>query len=95
MNDADVKLDAAIKAEADRAQKAEKEIADKVGLTGAEGSRTFAPTTNYGTGSTSVVGNMEKLDTALNAVSVKVNAIQYKVSGTTLEFFGISEDKTV
>lgn len=77
-----------------RAQKAEKEIADKVGLTGDEGKRTFTPTTNYGTGSTSVVDNMQKLDTALNAVSVKVNAIQYKVSGTTLEFFGISP-KTV
>ena len=90
LNDADVKLDAAIKAEETRAQKAEKEIADKVGLTGAEGSRTFTPTTTYGAGSTSVVNNMQKLDTALNAVSVKVNAIQYKVTGTTLEFFGIS-----
>ena len=95
LNDADVKLDAALKAEETRAQKAEKEIADKVGLTGDEGARTFAPTQNYGTGSTSVVDNMQKLDTALNAVSVKVNAIQYKVSGTTLEFFGISENKTV
>ena len=78
-----------------RAQDAENEIAVKVGLTGAEGSRTFTPTQNYGTGSTSVVDNMQKLDTALNAVSVKVNAIQYKVNGTTLEFFGISENKTV
>ena len=74
-----------------RAQDAEKEIAEKVGLTGAEGSRTFAPTTNYGADSTSVVDNMQKLDTALNAVSVKVNAIQYKVNVTTLEFYGMTE----
>lgn len=85
----------ALTEEIGRAQKAEKEIADKVGLTGAEGSRTFTPTTTYGAGSTSVVDNMQKLDTALNAVSVKVNAIQYQVNGTTLEFFGISENKTV
>lgn len=77
-----------------RAQDAEKEIAEKVGLTGDEGKRTFTSTTNYGDGSTSVVENMQKLDTALNAVSVKVNAIQYQVNGTTLEFFGISP-KTV
>lgn len=74
-----------------RAQDAEKEIADKVGLTGDEGKRTFTPTTNYGTGSTSVVDNMQKLDTALNDVSVKVNAIQYKVNGTTLEFYGMTK----
>lgn len=73
-----------------RAQDAEKEIAEKVGLTGDEGKRTFTSTTNYGAGSTSVVDNMQKLDTALNVVSVKVNAIQYKVTDTTLEFFGIS-----
>lgn len=80
----------ALTEEIGRAQKAEREIADRVGLTGAEGSRTFTPTTTYGAGSTSVVDNMQKLDTALNAVSVKVNAIQYQVKDTTLEFFGIS-----
>lgn len=78
-----------------RAQDAEKEIADKVGLTGAEGSRTFAPTQNYGTGSTNVVENMQKLDTKLKEVADGLAAVQYKVSGTTLEFFGISENKTV
>lgn len=90
LNDADVKLDTALKAEADRAQKAEKEIADKVGLTGDEGARTFAPTTNYGADSTSVVGNMQKLDTKLKEVADGLAAVQYKVNGTTLEFFGIS-----
>ena len=90
LNDADVKLDAALKAEADRAQKAEKEIADKVGLTGNEGALTFTPTQNYGTGSTSVVDNMQKLDTQLKKVTDDLAAVQYKVNGTTLEFFGIS-----
>lgn len=85
----------ALTEEIGRAQKAEKEIADKVGLTGAEGSRTFAPTQNYGTGSTSVVDNMQKLDTQLKKVTDDLAAVQYKVSGTTLEFFGISENKTV
>ncbi len=73
-----------------RAQKAEKEIADKVGLTGAEGSRTFASTTNYGAGSTSVVDNMQKLDTQLKKVTDDLAKVQYQVNGTTLEFFGIS-----
>ena len=91
LNDADIKLDDAIKAEVDRAKSAETEIADKVGLTGAEGSRTFTPTTNYGAGSTSVVGNMQKLDTQLRKVTDDLAAVQYKVNGTTLEFFGISE----
>ena len=95
LNDADVKLDTAIKAEETRAKAAEDEIANKVGLTGAEGSRTFTPTTNYGgtdtSAATSVMGNMQKIDTALKAVSDKANAIQYKVNGTTLEFYGMTE----
>lgn len=77
--------------EIDRAQDAEGEIADVVGLSGAEGSRTFTPTTNYGTGSTTVVGNMQALDTALKAVSDKANSIQYKVAGTELTFYGMTE----
>lgn len=81
----------ALTEEIGRAQKAEKEIADKVGLTGAEGSRTFAPTQNYGTGSTSVVDNMQKLDTQLKKVTDDLAAVQYKVSGTTLEFYGMTE----
>lgn len=95
LNDADVKLDTAIKAEETRAKAAEAEIANKVGLTGAEGSRTFTPTTNYGgtdaSAATSVMNNMQKIDTALKAVSDKANAIQYKVNGTTLEFYGMTE----
>lgn len=80
----------ALTKEIGRAQKAEKEIADKVGLTGAEGSRTFAPTNNYGAGSTSVVDNMQKLDTQLKKVTDDLAAVRYQVNGTTLEFFGIS-----
>lgn len=101
LNDADVKLDAELKKEADRAkaaeeaevtraQKAEKEIADKVGLTGVEGSRTFTPTHNYGGASATVMANMEAIDTKLQEVEVAAKAIQYQVSGTTLEFFGIN-----
>lgn len=82
-------------AEANRAKSAEKEIADKVGLTGDEGKRTFTPTTNYGgagteSAATSVMDNMQKLDTQLKNVTDKLAAVQYKVTGTTLEFFGIS-----
>ena len=79
--------------EVTRAKAAEKEIADKVGLTGVEGSRTFVPTTNYGGAATSVMDNMQKLDTKLNEVAGKLAGVQYKVSGTTLEFFGITENK--
>ena len=92
LNDADVKLDAALKAEVERAKSAETSIDEAIGLTkgGDNETRTFAPTTNYGTGSTSVVENMQKLDTKLKEVADGLAAVQYKVNGTTLEFFGIS-----
>lgn len=76
-------------AEVTRAKNAEGEIADKVGLTGAEGSRTFTPTTNYGTGSTTIMDNMRALDTQLKTVSDNLNAITYEVNGTELIFRGI------
>ena len=88
LNDADVKLDAALKTEETRATNAEKEIAGLVGLGGTEGSRTFTPTTNYGGSSASVAANMQALDTAIKAVA---DGIQYQVSGSTLEFFGVSQ----
>lgn len=92
LNDADVKLDAALKAEVDRAKNAETSIDAAIGLTkGRENeTRTFTPTTNYGADSTSVVNNMQKLDTKLKEVADSLAAVQYKVNGTTLEFFGIS-----
>lgn len=72
-----------------RAQTAETAIDTAVGLTKAANAetRSFTPTTNYGTGATTVMGNMQALDTALAAVSTQV---QYSVSGTTLEFFGMT-----
>lgn len=91
LNNADVKLDAALKAEETRAKAAEQEIANKVGLTGPEGSRVFTPTSNYGGSAATVKGNLDALDTQLKAVSDKLDGVQYKVNGTTLEFYGISE----
>ena len=95
LNDADIKLDTALKAEADRAKLAETSIDSVVGLTKVENSetRTFTPTTNYGGGATSVMDNMQKLDTKLNELAGTLAGVQYKVSGTTLEFFGITEKK--
>ncbi len=90
---ADNTLTQDLAAEVTRAQKAEKEIADKVGLTGAEGSRTFTPTTNYGGASATVMANMQAIDTKLKEVEGTLAGVQYKVNGTTLEFFGITEKK--
>ena len=73
-----------------RAQNAEGEIAGLVGLGGTEGSRTFTPTTNYGGNSASVVANLQALDTQVKANADALAAVQYKVDGTTLEFFGMT-----
>lgn len=97
LNDADVKLDAALKVEADRAKSAETSIDAAIGLTKGKDNetRTFTPTTNYGgagteSAATSVMDNMQKLDTQLKKVTDDLAKVQYKVTGTTLEFFGIS-----
>ena len=90
---ADTKLTQDLAAEVTRAQAAEKEIAEKVGLTGDEGSRTFTPTTNYGGQSATVMANMQAIDTKLKEVEGTLAGVQYKVNGTTLEFFGITEKK--
>lgn len=95
LNDADVKLDAALKAEETRAKSAETAIDGAVGLTkdaSGEG-RTYTNTGEYIGKETSntVASDIKALDTQLKAVTDKVNAIQYKVTGTTLEFFEISE----
>ena len=90
----DIASDSDLDAEETRAQNAEGEIASLVGLNGTEGNLSFTPTTNYGgtgaSAATTVVENMQKIDTALKAVSDKADAIQYKVNGTTLEFFGMT-----
>jgi len=78
-----------------RAQNAETAIDTAVGLTKASGSetRSFTPTTNYGgsgaSAATSVMDNMQKLDTALDALADTVGGMCYSISGTTLIFNGI------
>lgn len=76
-----------------RATTAEAAIDAAVGLTKAQGleDRTFTPTTNYGSGSTSVVDNLQKIDTQLKSISDSVAGVKYDVNGTTLEFFGITK----
>ena len=85
-------------AEITRAQAAEGEIAGLVGLGGTEGARAFTPTTNYGGSSTSVMGNMQALDTqiktnadAIAALQTQVGAIEYEVNGTELILYGIPQ----
>lgn len=96
LNDADVKLDAALKAEETRAKAAETAIDSAVGLTKDANSetRSFTPTTNYGgtgaSAATSVMDNMQKIDTKLKEVADGLAAVQYKVNGTTLEFYGMT-----
>ena len=101
-------IDAAIATEKARAQAAETEIANKVGLTGAEKSRTWTPTTNYGGSTTTVKDNMQAIDTALKAVQdgylkgVKVNnktasvdnnrIASVTVDGGDIALTGYSED---
>lgn len=99
LNDADVKLDAALKAEANRAKSAETSIDAAIGLTkgGNNETRTYANTGEYigKEASNTVASDIKALDTQLKNVTDKLTAVQYKVNGTTLEFFGISENKTV
>ena len=94
LNDADVKLDAAIKAEVDRAKSAETAIDSAIGLTKAESGegRTYTNTGEYiGKGDTNTVASdIKALDTQLKTVTDKVGEIQYKVNGTTLEFYGMT-----
>lgn len=79
--------------EVTRAKAAETAIDKAVGLTKAQSSegRTFTPTTNYGSGSTSIVANLQKIDTQLKSISDSVAGVKYDVTGTTLEFFGITK----
>lgn len=80
-------------AEVNRAKSAETAIDTAVGLTkdaNGEG-RTWTPTSNYGGTTASVKDNMQALDAQLKTVSDNLAAVKYKVTGTTLEFFGIDE----
>ena len=93
LNNADVLLDTALKAEETRAKSAETAIDSAVGLTkGAnDETRTYTNTGNYiGKSATNTLASdIKALDTQLKAVSDAAAGIQYQVSGTTLEFFGI------
>lgn len=68
------------------------EIAARKAVDGQDGKTYVAnASANYIGSATSLNDADVKLDAALKAVSDKANAIQYKVSGTTLEFFGMTE----
>ena len=74
-----------------RAQTAETAIDTAVGLTKAQNAetRSFTPTTNYGTGSTTIMGNMQVLDTQIKANADAIGAIEAQLTGTLLTFNGI------
>lgn len=96
VTESDIASASALSAEVTRATTAEAAIDTAVGLTKAQDSetRTFTPTTNYGSGSTSIVNNLQKIDTQLKSISDSVAGVMYNVSGTTLEFFGIAKKAT-
>lgn len=95
LNDADVKLDAALKAEVVRANSAETSIDAAIGLTKGENNetRTYANTGEYIGKKTSntVASDIKALDTQLKKVTDDLAKVQYKVNGTTLEFYGMTE----
>ena len=84
LNDADVKLDAAIKAEVDRANSAEQALQNELNATQAgaglstDGTYTANTSSNYLTGATSLADADNKLDTKLYELS---GAVQTAVSG--------------
>lgn len=95
LNNADVKLDAALKAEENRAKSAETSIDAAIGLTKGENNetRTYANTGEYIGKKTSntVASDIKALDTQLKKVTDDLAKVQYKVNGTTLEFYGMTE----
>ena len=85
---------AAREAEVTRAKRAETSIDSVVGLTKADDDETRTYT-NQGeyigkAGTNTVASDIKALDTNLKTVADGLAAVRYKVSGTTLEFFGIS-----
>lgn len=76
LNDADVKLDAALKSEVDRANSAETAFDSAIGLTkGANESRTWTPTTNYSGASATVKANMQAIDTQVKANETAITTL--------------------
>lgn len=83
LNDADVKLDTALKSEADRAKSAETAIDGAVGLTkDTNETRTWTPTTNYSGASATVKANMQAIDTQVKANEDAITILNAD-SGTT------------
>ena len=91
---ADSKLTQNLAAEADRAKLAETSIDSVVGLTKAADNETRTYTNEgayIGKAQTNTVASdIKALDTNLKTVADGLAAVQYQVSGTTLEFFGIN-----
>ena len=87
--------DTDLDAEVTRAKAAETAIDSAIGLTKASSGedRTYTNTGEYiGKGQTNTVASdIAALDTKLKEVADGLAAVQYKVTNTTLEFFGISE----
>lgn len=105
LNDADVKLDTALKSEADRAKSAETAIDGAVGLTkGTNEARTWTPTTNYSGASATVKANMQAIDTQvkanetaitlLNNTSAVTGSVKEQVATAKSEIIGTSEDSS-
>lgn len=106
LNDADVKLDAAIKAVdnridgldlADTAETGKVVVAvdETNGLVAPEKANLSGITLAGFTANTTKTGAIAATDTvadALNKLQNKADAIQYRITGTTLEFFGMTEN---
>lgn len=74
----DIASDSDLTAEVTRAKAAEGEIADKIGLAGAEGSRVWTPTTNYGGTTTNAQANMQAIDAAVKANADAIDELEAK-----------------
>lgn len=106
LNDADVKLDAALKSEADRAKSAETAIDGAIGLTKGQNdeTRTWTPTTNYkvSSGTHTVANNMQAIDTQvktntdaialLNNTSAVTGSVKEQVATAKNAIIGTSND---
>lgn len=109
LNDADVKLDTALKSEADRAKSAETAIDGAVGLTKGQNdeTRTWTPTTNYkvSSGTHTVANNMQAIDTQvktntdaiakLNADSATTGSVAKAIADLDAKITGNSSTDTV
>ena len=84
IGETNIASDSDLTAEVTRAKAAEKELADKIGLTGDEKARTWTPTTNYGDTSATVKDNMQALDTQVKANADAIDNLgsTYKVLQT-------------